>query len=117
MKRTLLTVGLVLLFSSRAFAAGSSTGNQVVESVEITSADNLKIVLTAAGHKSNCVTAGKETQIMVPKGDNNFDHFLSIALAAQAANRKIYMWVDNDGCVTEYSVNYPRPTKIVIRNY
>jgi|GEM_PF-2762705 len=112
------TIAITLgLLSTSTLAAGSGTGHQNVASIEITSSDNLKITLEGESHQSSCSTTGSETQMMVPFGDRNFEHFLSLALAAQASNRKVYMWISNSSCVTEGSKNYARPMTMIIRNY
>lgn len=107
---------MLLTVSSLSFAAGSGTGDQKVLQVEITSKDNLRITLAGESHASTCATSGKERVFVVPKADNNFDHFLSIALTAHSNGKKVYFWIENDSCVTEYSNSYPRPSTIVLRS-
>ncbi|CAD5247766.1 conserved exported hypothetical protein [Alteromonas sp. 38] len=106
-----------LAFSLNCFSAGSGTGDQNIELVEITSWDNLRIKLVNEQHSSTCVTSGKEKEIVIPKDDNNFDHFMTIALTAFTTNKKIYMWLDNDSCVTQGATRYPRPMTMALRNY
>ncbi|TRY33416.1 hypothetical protein [Aliiglaciecola sp. M165] len=114
MKNILLLI--LLAVNGLSFAAGSGTGDQKVLQVEISSKDNLKITIEGESHASTCTTAGKERVLVVPKEDNNFDHFLTIALTAHSNGKSVYFWIDNNVCVTEYSNSYPRPMTIVIRS-
>ncbi len=117
MKSKLLLAFLSLFCFNTAFASGSGTGDQQVEAVEITSLDNLRIKLVGEKHQSTCASTAYRKQMVVPKADPNFDHFLSIALTALSTGKRVYFWLDNDSCVTEYSNVYPRPMTISLRNY
>ena len=106
-----------LMFSAVVLSAGSGTGDQIVEAIQITSYDNLEIRLADQSHKSSCVTSGQENKIYIPAKDNNFDHFLSIALAAQISQKHVYIWIENGNCVTQGATSYPRASTILLRDY
>ncbi|MEG3768534.1 hypothetical protein [Alteromonas sp. 14N.309.X.WAT.G.H12] len=111
------TFVLTVFVAFNVVAAGSGTGDQVINAIEIDSHNNLRIYLANANHNSTCATSGKEKTLTLPKSDANFDHFLSIALTAQTTGKKVYMWLDNSQCVTEGSTYFPKPMTIILRNY
>ena len=103
-----------MLVAFNGVAAGSGTGDQFVENVQITSMDNLRIKLASESHSSQCASSGKERELMIPRDDPNFDHFMSIALTALTANKKVYMWLDNNTCIDHFGAKHPRPMNISI---
>lgn len=104
----------VSLITLNANAAGSGTGDQYVESVQITSADHLRIRLAAESHNSTCASSGRERDLMVPSNDPQLEHMMSIALTALTANKKVYIWLDNASCVEQYGYRYPKVGNISI---
>lgn len=112
MKKILCSIFCFTTFN--VLAAGSGTGEQYVENVQITSSDHLRIKLSAEAHQSTCVSSGKETEMMVPANDPQLEHMMSIALTALTANKKIYIWIDNASCVEQYGYRYPKVGNISI---